>query len=90
MDIFNIFNDREDVKVQGWDKYPEWVRTVHRPKESYGQLALTFIYGKGIERATYPQYTRFRRLHRVLDIRAFNARLRKNPKFDVQARPEWR
>mmetsp|Transcript_19934 Transcript_19934/g.45983 ORF Transcript_19934/g.45983 Transcript_19934/m.45983 type:complete len:131 (-) Transcript_19934:12-404(-) len=76
--LFNIYAGREDDKLRPDDWYPKWLWELEKPPKKYGDLALTFIHGVGIEEAEFRDYQRFLRLHRRLVIKLNNLRLKKS------------
>jgi len=74
---FNIFSGLPDHKILDDSQYPDWLWELSKPAKSYGELSLMFIYGKGIESATFPDYARFRKLHNRFTIKLNNMRLTK-------------
>eukprot|EP00386_Alphamonas_edax_P006461 GDKI01020900.1.p1 GENE.GDKI01020900.1~~GDKI01020900.1.p1 ORF type:complete len:172 (-),score=21.34 GDKI01020900.1:763-1278(-) len=75
--IFNIFAEKQDPKVLPDEFYPKWLWHLALPVETYGELALKFVYGQGIETADLRQYRRFRRMHNRYLIKLNNMRTKK-------------
>lgn len=83
--IFNIFKDVPvDHKILDDNEYPAWLFTLDKPEKTYGELAMTFLYGVGIETATLDDYLRFTRLHTKNLIKLNNMRLKKSKRSSVK------
>ncbi|CDJ69892.1 hypothetical protein, conserved [Eimeria necatrix] len=83
--VFNIYKEiNEDHKLLEDKFYPKWLWGLHNKPKSYGELALVFLYGKGIETATAMDYLRFCRLHRKTQIQLNNARLKKSKRNSIK------
>ncbi|PFH32770.1 ribosomal protein L37 [Besnoitia besnoiti] len=83
--IFNIFKDISvDHKLLDDKDYPAWLFTLDKPEKTYGELAMTFLYGVGIENATLDEYLRFTRLHTKNLIKLNNMRLKKSKRSSVK------
>eukprot|EP00928_Gymnodinium_smaydae_P067765 TRINITY_DN5075_c2_g7_i1.p1 TRINITY_DN5075_c2_g7~~TRINITY_DN5075_c2_g7_i1.p1 ORF type:complete len:155 (-),score=42.35 TRINITY_DN5075_c2_g7_i1:212-619(-) len=78
--LFNIYAGREDEKIMPDEHYPAWLWDLEKPRKGYGELAMMFIHGVGIEDAQYADYQRFLRQHRKLVIKINNLRLKKSKK----------
>mmetsp|Transcript_72651 Transcript_72651/g.151656 ORF Transcript_72651/g.151656 Transcript_72651/m.151656 type:complete len:166 (+) Transcript_72651:42-539(+) len=76
--LFNIFAEREDDKIEKDEAYPQWLFELDKPPKNYGELSMMFVHGIGIEDATLPDYQRFLRQHRKLVIKINNLRLKKS------------
>lgn len=76
--VFNIYVQiKEDHTLLPDHCYPTWLWTLEDKKKTYGELSMTFIYGKDIEQASIHDYRRFLRLHRKNFIKINNMRLKK-------------
>ncbi|EPT30277.1 ribosomal protein L37 [Toxoplasma gondii ME49] len=82
--VFNIFKDLPDHKILEDKHYPAWLFTLDKPEKTYGELAMTFLYGVGIENATLDEYLRFTRLHTKNLIKLNNMRLKKSKRSSVK------
>ncbi|CAA9988262.1 mitochondrial ribosomal protein L37, putative [Plasmodium knowlesi strain H] len=83
--IFNIYNTVEkDHEILPDHAYPKWLWDLEKPMKSYGELALMFLYGKNVEKATADDYHRFRRLHNKNLIKLNNMRLKKSKRSTVK------
>ncbi|EUD65406.1 hypothetical protein C922_04146 [Plasmodium inui San Antonio 1] len=83
--IFNIYNTVEkDHEILPDHAYPKWLWELEKPMKSYGELALMFLYGKNVEKATADDYHRFRRLHNKNLIKLNNMRLKKSKRSTVK------
>ncbi|KEP64724.1 UNVERIFIED_CONTAM: ribosomal protein L37 [Hammondia hammondi] len=82
--VFNIFKDLPDHKILEDKDYPAWLFTLDKPEKTYGELAMTFLYGVGIEDATLDEYLRFTRLHTKNLIKLNNMRLKKSKRSSVK------
>ena len=76
--LYNIFAERQDPVVEKDDgKYPSWLYQMEKAPPGYGELSLIFIYGTRIEEANLYLYMRFLKLHRKLQIKMNNLKLKK-------------
>uniref|UniRef100_A0A7S1AS63 Mitochondrial ribosomal protein L37 n=1 Tax=Noctiluca scintillans TaxID=2966 RepID=A0A7S1AS63_NOCSC len=76
--IFNIYAGRPDEEIKSDEHYPAWLWDLEHPPKMYGELALMFVHGVGIEDAKLSDYQRFLRQHRKLVIKINNLRLKKS------------
>ncbi|PHJ23221.1 mitochondrial ribosomal protein l37 protein [Cystoisospora suis] len=83
--IFNIYKDiPTDHKILEDKDYPPWLFTLDKPEKTYGELAMMFLYGVDIEKATLQEYLRFTRLHTKNLIKLNNMRLKKSKRSSVK------
>ncbi len=76
--LYNIFAERQDPVIQADDScYPKWLFQAEKPAPGYGELSLMFIYGHNIEDANLYLYMRFLKMHRKLQIKMNNLKLKK-------------
>eukprot|EP00922_Rhytidocystis_sp_ex-Travisia-forbesii_P034650 GHVS01051474.1.p1 GENE.GHVS01051474.1~~GHVS01051474.1.p1 ORF type:complete len:110 (-),score=10.33 GHVS01051474.1:438-767(-) len=48
--VFNIYTTiAEDHKLLPDESYPSWLWDLEKPKKTYGQLSLTYVYGQVIK-----------------------------------------
>mmetsp|Transcript_11792 Transcript_11792/g.31834 ORF Transcript_11792/g.31834 Transcript_11792/m.31834 type:complete len:132 (-) Transcript_11792:103-498(-) len=76
--IYNIFANKPEAEFRPDSEYPQWLWDLEKPRKNYGELAMMFIHGVGIEDAQYADYQRFLKQHRKLVIKINNLRLKKS------------
>lgn len=76
--IFNIYNNKDDHIVLPDSAYPTWLWSLNRQQKTYGELSLMFVHGEGVERATFQEYKRFRKLHNRVVIKLNNLRSKRS------------
>ncbi|CEM01631.1 unnamed protein product [Vitrella brassicaformis CCMP3155] len=82
--LFNIFIEKSDPKLLPDHCYPDWLWGMDKPSKTYGELSLMFVYGQGIENATFTEYRQFLRKHRKIVIKLNNLRLKRARRKNVK------